>query len=71
MGADLGAEATAAGGPRRDIVDVWAERGVKPTTFADWQAIDVAEIERGAALGRARTKIESWRELLDLCRSAD
>lgn len=69
--ADLGAEATAAGGPRRDIVDVWAERGVKPTTFADWQAIDVAEIERGAALGRARTKIESWRELLDLCRSAD
>lgn len=35
--------------------------GVRPATFADWQAIDAAEQARGAARGRARTKLGTWR----------
>lgn len=43
-----------------------AERGLHPTTFEDWRRIEEAEAERGDELGRARTKIEAWSELLDL-----
>ncbi|HRW17968.1 MAG TPA: FAD-dependent oxidoreductase [Dermatophilaceae bacterium] len=46
---------------------VLTERGVRFTTLADWRAIDAAEIARGAERGRARTKIETWTDLLALC----
>ncbi len=58
--------------PRRQLVDLdatLAERGVRPSDLADWRRIDEAEIARGAILGRERTKIEAWHDLLDLVRT--
>lgn len=61
--ADLPTAAT--GGPvRLDVVELLRSRGRAPSTFEDWQAIDGAEIERGQDLGRERTKLGSWQELL-------
>lgn len=51
---------------RVDLLDVLAERGFFPSTFADWQRIDAAEMALGESRGRERTKIEAWNELLDL-----
>ncbi|NYE01406.1 ferredoxin--NADP+ reductase [Kineosphaera limosa] len=58
--------ATAATGApvRLDVVQLLRERGRAPSTYEDWQAIDSAEIERGQDLGRVRTKLGSWQELL-------
>ncbi len=52
--------------PSTELVDLLAARGEAPTTMADWRAIDTAEIERGQAKGRVRTKIATWDELLEL-----
>lgn len=56
-----------AGTPPREstgnLLNVLATRGVRPTTFADWQAIDAAEIALGHRLGRPRTKLATWEEL--------
>lgn len=41
-----------------------AERGVMVTTWADWQLLDRAEQERGAASGRPRAKITDVPEML-------
>ena len=68
--ADLAPAGRAPRGNEIDLLEVWRGRGVEPTTFADWQAIDAAEIARGTARGRARTKIETWHELLELCRAS-
>lgn len=57
--------------PTRDLTDlrtVMAARGFAPSSLADWQRIDAAEIDRGEIRGRRRTKIEAWHELLDLVR---
>lgn len=57
--------------PRRDLRDpdrLLAERGIRPSTLADWRRIDEAEIARGNLRGRERTKIEAWHDLLDLVR---
>lgn len=43
-----------------------AARGLHPTSFDDWRRIEAAESSRGEGLGRDRTKIEAWAELLDL-----
>lgn len=51
-------------GPTLD--ERFADRGFRPSTFADWQAIDAAEIALGERRDRERTKIEGWRELLEL-----
>ncbi|MEI2827963.1 MAG: FAD-dependent oxidoreductase [Dermatophilaceae bacterium] len=56
-------------GSETDLLEVWRARGIEPTTFAQWQAIDAAEISKGAARGRARTKIDTWQELLEVCRA--
>ena len=69
-GGDTAEAGAGSSGGRADIEDVWAARGFRATTLADWRAIDAAEIARGAAAGRARTKIASWHELLELCRGA-
>lgn len=61
-----------ADGQGRDLADldeILAARGFAPSTLADWQRIDSAEIARGGIRGRERTKIEAWHELLDLVRS--
>ncbi|MDO5710460.1 MAG: hypothetical protein Q4P32_01790, partial [Micrococcales bacterium] len=60
-------EQEAAGEPatlRNDLAQVLRARGHAPSTLADWRAIDAAEIARGADLGRARTKLATWAELL-------
>lgn len=41
-----------------------AERGVTVTSWADWQALDRAEQERGAAAGRPRAKCTAVEEML-------
>ena len=51
--------------PRPGIAAL-AARGLRPSTFEDWQRIDAAEIDRGARKQVSRTKIEAWSELLDL-----
>lgn len=51
---------------RLDLDQAMAERGFSPSSYADWQRIDAAEIDRGQRRNRARTKIEAWSELLDL-----
>lgn len=53
-----------AGQERLDVVALLRERGRAPSTLADWRAIDSAEVERGQGLGRARTKLSRWHELL-------
>lgn len=51
---------------RADLAAVLRERGVKVTDLAGWRAIDAAEIARGQALGRERTKVETWEQLLQI-----
>ena len=41
-----------------------AERGVNCVDCDGWLAIDAAEVARGSALGRPRTKIATWDQLL-------
>ncbi len=53
--------------PRLDIDAALATRVPRPTTMADWEAIDAAEIHRGACRGKPRSKVATWAELLDLC----
>jgi ferredoxin--NADP+ reductase len=66
----LVADLTAAGPrPRPRLDEALAARGVVPSTLADWQRIDAAEVGRGHAQGRDRSKIDAWHELLDLVRS--
>lgn len=43
-----------------------AERQVRVTSWADWQTLDKAEQERGAASGRPRLKITNVQEMLDI-----
>jgi ferredoxin--NADP+ reductase len=49
-----------------DVEAALAARGVRPSSFADWRRIDLAEIDRGNLRGRERTKIEAWHDLLAL-----
>ncbi|MGJ3508517.1 FAD-dependent oxidoreductase [Enemella sp. A6] len=54
---------------RPSLDDVFAARGFRASTFADWQVIDAAEISLGESRDRERTKIEGWAQLLDLIRA--
>jgi len=54
---------------RRRLSDTLAARGVSPSSFDDWKRIEKAETNLGMQHERDRTKIETWHELLDLCRS--
>lgn len=54
----------AAGRDTAAVSALLSSRGVKVVSFADWQKIDAAEIERGKAKGKARQKVATWRELL-------
>ena len=46
-----------------------AERHVHVTSWADWQTLDKAEQERGAASGRPRVKITNVDEMLSIVRA--
>lgn len=57
--------AAAPPGPERTgIGPVLREAGHRPTTLADWRAIDAAEVELGRLDGRERVKLATWDELL-------
>ncbi len=47
------------------VENLLAERGVRFVTFADWQAIDAAEVGRGEPHGRPRVKFVSVEEMLE------
>ena len=46
------------------LVDVLRERNVRAVSYADWQRIDAAEIERGKACGKPREKFTRVEEML-------
>lgn len=46
------------------VLDLLAARGVQVVAWNGWKAIEQAEVDQGAALGRGRTKIVSREELL-------
>ncbi len=48
------------------FVELLKARGVDYVTFADWQALDKIEIERGAAQGRPRVKLTDIEEMLGI-----
>jgi ferredoxin/flavodoxin---NADP+ reductase len=55
---------------RDATVQLLSERAPDHVTFAGWQAIDVAEQERGKPLGRPRVKFVRVEEMLDAARGA-
>lgn len=50
--------------PSSDVEALLRERGVKAVDCAGWTAIDATEVELGRGLGRARSKVATWQELL-------
>jgi ferredoxin/flavodoxin---NADP+ reductase len=69
--AQVVADAAAGALPSRDeavssIDALLAERSVRVTSWADWQALDKAEQERGALVGRPRAKITAVGEMLEI-----
>jgi ferredoxin--NADP+ reductase len=51
--------------PNSDAVrELLASRGVRAVSFADWQKIDAAEIERGKAVGKPREKFTRVEDML-------
>lgn len=71
----LVADAVAGAIPRVDgsassIDALLAERGVRVTSWSDWQRLDQVEQERGAALGRPRCKLTAIEEMLELLAAA-
>jgi ferredoxin/flavodoxin---NADP+ reductase len=53
------------------VESLLAEREVEFVSFGAWQAIDRAEVARGAPQGRPRVKFCSTEEMLDAARDAD
>ena len=51
-----------------DLDALLTERGIDVTAWADWQAIDRAEIARGKAAGRPREKFIDIAEMLEVAR---
>jgi ferredoxin--NADP+ reductase len=47
------------------LEDVLDEKGVEYVEYEGWQAIDAAEREAGAPLGRPRVKLAAWEKLLE------
>ncbi len=52
-----------------DPVALLAERGVDVVDGEGWSRIDTAEVVRGSGLGRPRTKLATWDELLGASRA--
>jgi len=48
------------------VLDLLKNRGIRVVSFADWQVIDSAEIERGKAKGKPREKFATKEEMLAL-----
>ena len=48
------------------VTDLLKSRDVRVVSYADWQRIDAAEVERGAAVGKPREKFTTVEEMLAL-----
>ena len=55
--------------PPEDPLTALLEDGVEPIEWTGWQAIERAEVELGAALGRGVVKLPDWQSLLDAAHS--
>ena len=55
--------------PLEPVAALWRRLGLRPTSYEDWARIDAAESALGESYGRARTKIESWSDLLEIARA--
>jgi len=62
--------APAGAADRASIMQLLEERAPEHVTFVGWQAIDVAEQERGKPLGRPRVKFVRVDEMLEAARGA-
>jgi len=51
-----------------ELLELLRSRKVRPVTFADWQRIDAAEIERGKLKGKPREKFARVQEMLGILR---
>ncbi|MEV5547326.1 FAD-dependent oxidoreductase [Streptomyces sp. NPDC052309] len=54
-----------------DPLDALRAEGVEPVEWAGWRAIERAEAELGASLGRSVVKLPDWVSLLAAARTAD
>jgi ferredoxin--NADP+ reductase len=52
-----------------DPLAVLRADGIRPVEWAGWQAIERAEAELGASLGRSVVKLPDWESLLAAARS--
>jgi ferredoxin/flavodoxin---NADP+ reductase len=57
--------------PLEPVDQLLRRKGLRPTWYADWMRIDAAETALGGRYGRARTKIATWAELLDIARGGE
>lgn len=69
--ADLAGEGSEHPAPTLDVPALLADRGVRASSFADWQRIDEAERARGQSRDRARTKVETWDDLTAIALADD
>lgn len=53
-----------------DLDALLSERGVDVVTWADWRALDQAEVDRGRGAGRPREKVTRVTEMMELVRAA-
>ncbi|MER5183200.1 FAD-dependent oxidoreductase [Streptomyces sp. NPDC002896] len=64
------APALAGRGALPDPLDVLSAGGLQPIEWSGWRAIERAEAELGASLGRGPVKIPDWESLLEAARAA-
>jgi len=62
--ADAPSLAAASEPSREAVLDLLASRGVRVVSYAQWRAIDAAEVARGAAVGKPREKFVDVDEML-------
>jgi len=63
---DWAAGQVRASAARPRLEELLGRRGVAVTGLDGWLAIDAAEVRKGAAEGRARSKIADWKSLSEL-----
>lgn len=68
MLADAAANPERRGASREAIDGLLSQRGLKVTTYADWEKVDRLELERGQTVGKLREKFLSNAEMLEALR---
>ncbi len=68
MLADASADPVRRGASREAIDGLLSQRGLKVTTYSDWEEVDRLELERGQAAGKLREKFLSNAEMLEALR---